>query len=286
MPKCGKCGADQTVEQIRACYSARPDAYVSPDGEVARVGSNFFVKDVNQGLFDHHEEEMKTGGGMAGMLSRQLAAQRDVRSGKLEAYKQGMNGTTSVATIEGTQHAFTSEGPTMKQTAFIEKLWNEKAVEDGQRLMPTSKREASSLISLLVEMPAKKYTQDPEALQGTPTSNMGRGKAELDMMVEDGYYAILTVDLEVESANDWVFLKVTNGQTKVFMDLQAGEDMFSVRDHARKMVFLKAISHNPAEASKNYGLKMGRCGVCNRNLTNEDSRALGIGPKCASKMGW
>jgi hypothetical protein len=39
------------------------------------------------------------------------------------------------------------------------------------------------------------------------------------------------------------------------------------------------------EASRAYGQAIGRCGRCNRHLTDETSRAYGIGPDCRSK-GW
>ena len=38
------------------------------------------------------------------------------------------------------------------------------------------------------------------------------------------------------------------------------------------------------EAVKRFGLERGVCGVCNRGLTNEESRALGIGPVCLAKL--
>jgi hypothetical protein len=40
----------------------------------------------------------------------------------------------------------------------------------------------------------------------------------------------------------------------------------------------------PEEAAKAYGRAIGRCGRCNRHLTDETSRALGLGPECASKF--
>jgi hypothetical protein len=40
------------------------------------------------------------------------------------------------------------------------------------------------------------------------------------------------------------------------------------------------------EAAIRYGKELGRCGICNRTLTNNDSIALGIGPVCAEKVGW
>lgn len=40
-----------------------------------------------------------------------------------------------------------------------------------------------------------------------------------------------------------------------------------------------------AEAATLYGREIGRCYVCNRTLTDETSRAYGIGPDCASRYG-
>ena len=43
---------------------------------------------------------------------------------------------------------------------------------------------------------------------------------------------------------------------------------------------------DPATAAKAYGQRTGECSVCGRELTNKDSRALGIGPICAEKFGF
>ena len=43
---------------------------------------------------------------------------------------------------------------------------------------------------------------------------------------------------------------------------------------------------NPLASAIAYGKKFGRCAVCNRELTDEDSIARGIGPRCAERMGW
>ena len=39
-------------------------------------------------------------------------------------------------------------------------------------------------------------------------------------------------------------------------------------------------------ASARYGHEIGECGICGRQLTNDESRARGIGPVCAAKAGW
>lgn len=46
------------------------------------------------------------------------------------------------------------------------------------------------------------------------------------------------------------------------------------------------IAKDPRAASLLYGMKLEECGVCGSPLTNDVSRAAGIGPVCASKKGW
>lgn len=40
------------------------------------------------------------------------------------------------------------------------------------------------------------------------------------------------------------------------------------------------------EAACAYGLRTHTCGICGRELTNDDSIKIGIGPICRGKMGW
>jgi Family of unknown function (DUF6011) len=49
---------------------------------------------------------------------------------------------------------------------------------------------------------------------------------------------------------------------------------------------LDAIATNPAEAAELFGHEFGKCGICGRGLTNDESRARGIGPVCADRYGW
>jgi hypothetical protein len=37
------------------------------------------------------------------------------------------------------------------------------------------------------------------------------------------------------------------------------------------------------EAMAKYGRELKHCGLCGRTLTNDASRAIGIGPECAAK---
>jgi len=50
---------------------------------------------------------------------------------------------------------------------------------------------------------------------------------------------------------------------------------------------LEAIqAAGPQSAAEVYGREIGRCGMCNRHLTDAVSRARGIGPDCYGRMPW
>lgn len=49
---------------------------------------------------------------------------------------------------------------------------------------------------------------------------------------------------------------------------------------------LREIALDPRAASAAYGRLTGTCGMCGRDLENEESVARGIGPHCAKKAGW
>lgn len=73
----------------------------------------------------------------------------------------------------------------------------------------------------------------------------------------------------------------------VFLKEQAGDDLYPVKPVAREENIINALLGNVKAALKRYGLELGSCGICGRTLTDEESRALGIGPVCAAKaMGW
>lgn len=72
---------------------------------------------------------------------------------------------------------------------------------------------------------------------------------------------------------------------RTFVKVQASDDLYAVRGAGAAAV-LKAIAADPKTAMLRYGQEIGSCGHCHRTLTNEESRAAGIGPVCRGKMGW
>jgi len=57
-----------------------------------------------------------------------------------------------------------------------------------------------------------------------------------------------------------------------------------VRNRQFRQTVLQTISADP-NALARYGQELGECGVCGRDLTDEESRAIGIGPICRGKLG-
>ncbi len=51
------------------------------------------------------------------------------------------------------------------------------------------------------------------------------------------------------------------------------------------LIVARAIAADPMAAMLRYGVEIGSCGHCGRTLTNDESRALGIGPKCRKGFG-
>lgn len=106
--------------------------------------------------------------------------------------------------------------------------------------------------------------------------------------VPDGRYALYLGEHSEDSADArWYFFVIhTNerGFRKVYNQASSELHFINNREYAEHI--MKLISEDPQGASKAYGVQLGACGVCGRTLTHPDSIAAGIGPVCASRMGW
>lgn len=99
--------------------------------------------------------------------------------------------------------------------------------------------------------------------------------------VADGHYA-----LSVEGVVKFYEVKnVTEGKWAgfTFVNAQASDEYHKVGREASARI-LAEIAVDPLAALKLYGHSLGKCGVCNRTLTDETSRAAGIGPVCSGRI--
>jgi hypothetical protein len=78
----------------------------------------------------------------------------------------------------------------------------------------------------------------------------------------------------------WSFLKVQRGpDTGRFSTIRPD----GLASPAAASI-LEKIAIDPLAAAARYGHELGRCGICDRELTDETSRRLGVGPVCLKKF--
>ena len=138
-------------------------------------------------------------------------------------------------------------------------------VEMGGRKL--KKGEASKIIEALKEMPRKAVSRDwPD--------------------IPAGRYAI--VDPLDDVLKFYRVDKPTEGQWKgfTFLNVYASDETYPIKNKEHKKAIMSEIAKDPQAAMTRYGHEIGRCGICGRTLTDETSRARGIGPICAAKEGW
>lgn len=170
-----------------------------------------------------------------------------------------------------------------KQESFIQTLIGERdwdAIANGAELrerllktvddttVPVSGAQASAIIEWLLAQPRKQDAGNPYAAKNTPDVPEGRYAVEMD-----GKLHFFKVRRPTEGRWD--------GYT--FVDEQAGPQTYPVRRDRRNAV-LTLIAQDTHGALVRYGHELGRCGVCGLELTDEESRARGIGPVCAGKL--
>jgi hypothetical protein len=98
------------------------------------------------------------------------------------------------------------------------------------------------------------------------------------------------VDTNAGAVNTLAFWRISpsrDGSRFYLNQVIGGQGPVKVRMSPEAMVAIaeKIIAAGPVEAMIRYGLELGSCGHCGRPLTNDVSRAAGIGPVCVKKMG-
>jgi hypothetical protein len=146
-----------------------------------------------------------------------------------------------------------------EQAAFIAR------VDTGERKL--LKGEASRIIDGLKACPKKAVSRD------WPDVPAGR-YAVVDPM--DDVLKFYRVDKPTEGK--WT------GYT--FLNVYASDEQHPIKNTEHKKSIMSEIAKGPEAAMIRYGMEIGRCGICGRTLTREESRERGIGPICAAKQGW
>lgn len=103
--------------------------------------------------------------------------------------------------------------------------------------------------------------------------------------VPAGHYAVDSLT----GNNDLDFFRVNRpaeGKWAGYLFLDrviGGRPSATVRGATREKALRAIMEATPEKAAIRYGQEIGQCYLCNRELTDETSRALGIGPVCRDK---
>ena len=121
-----------------------------------------------------------------------------------------------------------------------------------------------------------------EAANGVDLRTLPAGTTRYAVEV-DGVLAFYRIDRIADDAARWagnVYVKTQHGPRDTDRAGYQPRGGFYIGDHAAALL---DILRDPAAAAARYGLELGRCGVCNTELTDPESRALGIGPVCRKR---
>lgn len=170
--------------------------------------------------------------------------------------------------VQGTAGDYEVSSVNVVNPADENYMYGQETTEEFARIL------ANEYWSLAVERRDRKTAAAAERRANTATLLRGvpAGRYAVDV---DGKLGFFKVDRPTEGR--WA------GYT--FVKQMASDAEYPVRGQ-RKNLVLAAVAANPQAASMRYGREIGKCGVCGRTLTNDESRAAGIGPVCAQKMGW
>lgn len=111
------------------------------------------------------------------------------------------------------------------------------------------------------------------------------GKTRAAVPNESGGVTFLVFDKPGEDSakwHGWVFVKQQRGPSEDAAKVGAQRPGQSFKGQWPSLV--AAVAADVPAAIIRYGKELGICGACSSPLTNDESRANGIGPVCASKM--
>lgn len=193
---------------------------------------------------------------------------------------------------QGVMDAITGETsqvnpPSDRQVTYVADLlaihdWPDTIAEEDLRAM--ERPQVSSLITAIKARPKRRQAPAGQSADGrSPRPQLK------ESLVPAGRYALKA------PTEGWVFLQVDkpkDGAWKgnTFVKMLIGSPGSYRQQRLHGMVarnWLSMIEEvTPRQASIDFGIQSGTCGVCSSPLTNAESLKLGIGPVCRGKMGW
>jgi Family of unknown function (DUF6011) len=194
---------------------------------------------------------------------------------------------------------------TEKQLNFVKSLLSQKDILNNNTLPPAQRdflgacenrpetfarlagldtKRVSNIIQALLDCPDKPKQAPTPVEVATNVATTTTATSE-QPVPEPGYFFIVDPTDDVEK-----FFRVNKGragtrwENYTFLSVQASDYFYPIKSHTHRDAVYAEILKDPVNAMNEYGIRLGRCGVCNRTLTDRDSRLRGIGPICAARL--
>jgi len=185
---------------------------------------------------------------------------------------------TYTTSAQDTRPAYAPGPASPAQIQLISDMAKERGINIAEKFdRPSNWREAKVIINWLKEQPKVAAAPSPAAPAQDPYA--GVAPVEEGKKAHRWHYAVKD---EVEGTVKFYRVKRGYKAGFWFVDVQASDEYFPIRNLAHKEAILKAIAADPKAALALYGQELGSCGRCGRTLTSE-YRQLGIGPVCIDK---
>ena len=175
------------------------------------------------------------------------------------------------------------------QQAKLDTVVKSLRISEDPEEFGMSKDDASKLITWFLKQPMKpkddntREIADPHA----PAWNEAQARAR-NSDVPDGYYALKNMP---GHSNETTFYRLRTGRNAPWIGFQFIDQVvghgkrYPVKGPAASKVRDVIKEQGINEARQLYGQEIGACGRCGRELTDDTSRARGIGPDCWAIMG-
>jgi hypothetical protein len=192
-------------------------------------------------------------------------------------------------------------GATDPQLGYITSLLEQKEMSPARReafdarvaeLMDRGEftvAKASEVIDFLKSLPRKAgSTADrPRVEYEEQETDKGRKRTGV-LLLPDGrkvYAGSYGVETPGEDfTNDTTFFQLWIGDRGGWnIRMYVSDDKYKI-GFPLQLKVLDRIAADPEAAASLFGHEYGRCGICGRGLTNDESRARGIGPVCARRF--
>lgn len=160
---------------------------------------------------------------------------------------------------------------------MIETLMAERGIPEltDEQKAELSREDASTKIDELINMPRETTSKYKDVPAGRYALKTAMGSYDDEGKKVDYVWTFYKVDAPKEG--EWA--------GRVFLSRMMSDDLMPVRGTMYRDI-MDRIMVDPQQAMLDYGKQIEHCGHCGKLLTNDESRARGIGPKCAMKMGW